>query len=39
MIKNKFIASNKEIKEIKAYKKKEKIVLCHGAFDLVHPVI
>ena len=38
MIKTKLIASNKEIEEIKAYKKKgKKIVLCHGAFDLVHP--
>ena len=38
MIKNKLIASNKEIKEIKAYKKKgKKIVLCHGSFDLIHP--
>lgn len=38
MIKTKLIANNNEIEEIKAYKRKgKKIVLCHGAFDLVHP--
>ena len=38
MIKTKLIANSNEIEEIKAYKKKgKKIVLCHGAFDLVHP--
>ena len=38
MINQKIIISNKEFNLIEKEKKKgKKIVLCHGAFDLVHP--
>ena len=38
MINQNIFASSKELKDIKKLKNKgKKIILCHGAFDLIHP--